>query len=304
MTNRNKNNSKKSNQQTTGNLALQDEAVVVQEQKPDPAYVDALLANVAEVNGVRHCVLPVDLLEVDDAYQRPLQNRVRNLVANWNPIHLGEIYVNLREGHLFVVDGQNRVEAAKIKGVGTLMCRVTIGATKEEEAENFATQDDGKTTLSSYDKFHALCVAKNGDVARQIKSMLDKYHIVYENPNAGQKTDNGDIISRAPALSAPGRIGGLSTIMKIGRIDGMDMVDNILSTIQMLHWHTMHNAYSAVILKAFQYAFQGRDVARVKEKLYHAMNGYAPDDMVRQACLDYKTLGQTKAVYAFINSII
>lgn len=293
-----KNNTKK----TVGNLAVKDVPVVIESPKPDPSVVGALLANAVEVNGTKYCTLPVHLLETD-SYQRPVQNKVRAIAASWDYEKAGVIRVNYRDDRLYVMDGQNRVEAAKLNKIPMLMCLVSVGKTCDEEIDVFVNQDANVTRMSSYDRFHALCQKQNDPFALGLKELLDKYHVVYANPNAGQKRD-GNTVSRTPAPGMPGRLGGISTIMKIGEDYGLDMADNILSTIELLNWHTLRNAYSSVILSGFEYAFKDRDVMKVKDKLYRALNNYTPDDVIIKAQSENRSVGRTAAVKAFINRIL
>ncbi len=296
---------KKNTKKTVGSLAVEEQPAIVENPKPDPTHVEALLANAAEVNGVRYCVLPVNMLEVEGAYQRPTQNEVRNIVAKWDSTRLGVVSVNLRNGRFYIVDGQNRVEAAKLKGVGNLMCTVTIGETVGSEAHRFVTQDDGKKALSSYDKFYAQCVDdQDGELARGIKALLDKYHVIYANSNVGKKDERGNIIPRAPGMETPGKIGGMTTVMCIGRVNGLDMVDNIFQLIQRLGWHTMPNAYSRTILSAMRNAFVGREAERVKDALYRAIHNETPKSLINHACSENDKLGPTAATTALLCSFV
>lgn len=294
---------KKNTKKTVGNLAVKEEPVIIENPKPDPAYVDALLANANEVNGIRHCVLPVNMLEVEDLYQRPIQKYVRFIAENWDPRKLGEPRVNVRDGRCYIVDGQNRVEAAKLKGIEQLMCTVTIGETREQEADEFSMQDEGKTKLSSYDLFHAQCAGENGELARQLKALMDEYHIVYANSCAGQKNEKGKIIPRSPAMGTPGRIGGISTIMKIGRACGLDMVETIFDMIQTLGWHTKKNAYSCTILSAMRNTFEGQEREKVQDKLYRALRFETPDSLIMKARSANDKEGPVAATTAYLNRI-
>ena len=297
-----KNTKKNTVNQTVGNLAVKEEPIITQPDKPDNAVVSALLANSLDVNGAKYCTLPVSMLETD-YYQRPIQNQVRSIAANWDYEHAGVIRVNYRDGRLYVMDGQNRVEAAKLLNIPMLMCIVSVGKTCDEEIDVFVNQDDNVTRMSTYDRFHALCQKTNDPFVSGMKALFDKYHVVYANQNAGQK-HKGKTISRTPSTGTSGRLGGIATILKTGENCGLEMVDTILSMIQELGWHTLRNAYSSTILSALEYAFKGRDAIITKDKLYRALNAKTPDDVIIEARSQNRSVGRTAAVKALIDKIV
>lgn len=297
--------SKKSTKKTVGNLAVKEAPVVIENPKPDPTLIEALLANATEANGERYCTLPVKMLEIDYSYQRPANMEVvRKIAANWDTSKVSAPLVSHRDERLYVVDGQHRVKAAALAGVDILMCQVLTQKTRDEEVDIFVNQNVNKTNVSSYDSFYARCSKECDTFALSMKELFDKYHVVYANPHAGQIGRNGKPIPRKPSLTAEGRLGGIETIMKTGECYGLEMVENILSMIDLLNWHVMHNAYSSVILSGLEYAFKDRDPMKVKDKLYRALNNYTPDDVIIKAQSENRSVGRTAAVKAFIYRIV
>src|SRR5688500_10587889 len=87
-------------------------------------------------------ILPIDLLFVDDSYQRPLTTFADKIEREYNPALLGTLVVSKREdarttlGYRYaVVDGQTRMEGAARRGVTELPCVVFHNLTKPQEAE-------------------------------------------------------------------------------------------------------------------------------------------------------------------------
>lgn len=300
-----KRNSKKPiGNQTVGNLATQ-EVASAQTLKHDPTYIQALLSKPTEVNGAKFCTLPVNMLEVDHSYQRPAAlSVVKRIAETWDSTKAGTLLVNFRDERFYVMDGQHRMEAAKLAGIGTLYCMVSIGKTRDEEIEVFVNQNVNVTKMSTYDYFYARCSKNLDPFALGMKELFDKYHVVYANPHAGQRDRKGKTISRTPSPGTAGRLGGISTMMKIGEDDGFEMVDMILSMIEILHWHTLRNAYSSTILSAFEYAFKDRDAMMVQDKLYRALHTETPDTTVIKARSERPSVGRVAAVKAKIDSIL
>ena len=101
-------------------------------------------------------------LQVDASYQRSIENgQSRSLIAriakdwNWD---LCQVLVVSRRGDqgLFVVDGQHRLQAAKMRGdIGQLPCVVATYASAQEEAAIFAQLNRQRTPLKALDIFKA-----------------------------------------------------------------------------------------------------------------------------------------------------
>lgn len=71
-------------------------------------------------------LVAIEDLKVDHRYQRELdQRRVERMGTNWDPVKAGTVTVNRRPyGHLFVVDGQHRLAAARVAGLDALQCAI------------------------------------------------------------------------------------------------------------------------------------------------------------------------------------
>lgn len=98
---------------------------------------------------------PIALMRVSPLAQRDLsQPRVDYLVANFDPEQIGTPTVNHRDGGMFVIDGQHRVEALRAMEWGDqqIQCWVYEGLTEKEEAEKFLQLND-TLTVSAFSKF-------------------------------------------------------------------------------------------------------------------------------------------------------
>lgn len=112
----------------------------------------------------RYDVLPIDQLTVDSAYQRPLTSFVKRIEKGWNPALVGTLIVSQRKpGRYAVVDGQTRMEGAKLNGVHELPCLVYEDLTRAQEADLFALLQTERRGMVAANRFRAEVIAKKPD---------------------------------------------------------------------------------------------------------------------------------------------
>lgn len=86
--------------------------------------------------------------------------------------------VSYRDGTYWIVDGQHRIEVLKLLGVETVMCKVLVGLTYEEESSKFNKLNSERRLLSANDKFHSRVEAKEPD-AVTIRDILSNNNLTY-----------------------------------------------------------------------------------------------------------------------------
>lgn len=107
--------------------------------------------------------IDVDLLVVDDSYQRELK------AGNWKAIHriatgfrwsrFSPVFVAPVEGGLYaIIDGQHRVHGAKMAGIESVPCQV-VHMTREEQAAAFAAVNGEVTKVTAWQVFKAALTA-------------------------------------------------------------------------------------------------------------------------------------------------
>ena len=108
--------------------------------------------------------VPLAKMAVCEKAQRELRPaRVDYLAAEFDPEMFGYPVVNLRDGHYYVIDGQHRINAAKI-WLGdswekqSVSCRVYSGMNEQEEAEMFDRLNNN-LTVGAFDKFRVRVTA-------------------------------------------------------------------------------------------------------------------------------------------------
>ncbi len=106
-----------------------------------------------------------DQLEIDPRYQRSIDNPesqalIAEIALNWHWGRAQVLAVSRREGRLFVVDGQHRLAAARLRGdIQQLPCLIEEFADVAEEAQLFNDLNDRRRPVSAIDKFRAALVA-------------------------------------------------------------------------------------------------------------------------------------------------
>lgn len=116
-----------------------------------------IFKNAQKVGNKIFVELPLEYMKVDhQMYQRPVQSHVYTLAKNWKDDRCNPILVNYRgDGYFYIIDGQHRYEALKIKGMDSVVCEILVGLTVKQEADLFVEQNVGTKKLSPYDTFKA-----------------------------------------------------------------------------------------------------------------------------------------------------
>lgn len=110
-----------------------------------------------------------DQLEIDPRYQRSIENGesqalIADIALNWHWGRAQVLTVARRDGRLFVVDGQHRLAAAKLRGdIQQLPCLIEEFSDVAEEAQLFNDPNDKRRPVNAIDKFRAALVAGDPD---------------------------------------------------------------------------------------------------------------------------------------------
>lgn len=121
-----------------------------------------------------------DQLRVDMSYQRSLEAGaskalIRRIATGWDWSLCQPLVVAKREdGGLYVVDGQHRLEAARLRGdIPQLPCVITQYSTAGEEAASFVALNQTRRPLSSLDLFKAALAAEDEAAVAVTRLMHD-----------------------------------------------------------------------------------------------------------------------------------
>lgn len=114
-------------------------------------------------------VLPSELA-VDPSYQRSIeandsQTLIRRIAQFWNWDLCQPLVVSRRgDGALYVIDGQHRLEAAKLRGdISQLPCVIVAYANAADEAASFVHLNQQRRPLTKLDLFKAAIASEDPD---------------------------------------------------------------------------------------------------------------------------------------------
>ena len=111
-------------------------------------------------------------------YRRTVkQQRVDEIVREWNDRTLTPVVVSFRNGKFNVVDGQNRIAAMRqMAGGGDVIvpCIIHTGMTYEEEADMYAKLDTDKAPLTPRQHTKALVEAGTDTKVTEVKRLVEE----------------------------------------------------------------------------------------------------------------------------------
>lgn len=174
-------------------------------------------------------------LNVDDGYQRstdtgPSQGLIKKIATNWDWRMCMPLVVSKRDdGSLWVIDGQHRLAAAKLRGdISFLPCCVGVYGGVADEAAMFVAMNRQRRAMNRLDDFHA-AIASGDSEAEQIAKLI---------------TDAGFTVSRKTGSQSwvAGEVAFTSAIAKVLRKHG--------PTVCALALTTMAEAFPGEVLNA------------------------------------------------------
>jgi len=124
-----------------------------------------------------------DGLQIDHGYQRMIEGRqsqrlIKSIAENWDWRLLSPLTVSHRDGRygepgFFVIDGQHRLEAARLRGdIASLPCIISKFESYEAEALAFVNINSARRQVTALDRYHARVAAKE-ELALKIKDVVE-----------------------------------------------------------------------------------------------------------------------------------
>ena len=111
-------------------------------------------------------------------YQRPVkQEKVDEIIREWNPRKITPIVVSFRDGTFNIVDGQHHAEAMRQMAGGRdviVPCIIHTGMTYQEEAKMYADLDTDKTPLTPRQHTKALVEAGSDPKITDIQRLVEE----------------------------------------------------------------------------------------------------------------------------------
>ena len=120
-------------------------------------------------------LVPSWWLTVDSEYQRPYDPKWAQEIADkWDYAKARPVNVRLRDGKLYVTNGQHTVGGAKLAGVEELLVVANNGSpSREHEAREFTGFQTAVKRMRPFDVYRASLVAKDNDALIVRKVMHD-----------------------------------------------------------------------------------------------------------------------------------
>lgn len=186
-------------------------------------------------------IIDVRLLDIDMTYQRCVHATLNKLIKCFDPRLMAPLVVSIRNGHLYIVDGQHRLIAAIMNGFTSLPCILQTGLTLEEEAKIFASQTKCVSKLSVLESFKANLVWGE-TIDTTIKAVCDKHGLTVTNRQTGESF----------IMSSPAACRDIVRNPEMGK----ECLDWILSTFETGKWLSEQNACTSDKLKAMAHVWK------------------------------------------------
>lgn len=224
--------------------------------------------------GVKYSIVPLALMDLP-FYQREEQALVNKIASEWNDALCGVISLSWRDNRLWIVDGQNRVAAAKLAGKTELICTIATGLSEESEFWLFANQNKNVVKVSAYDIVTGGARIGSEPFTSIMKVITD---MDFEAAPRGGITD--------------GKIVCMDRIIQVWKMHGAGGLKWILRTIRECGWQYAQQGCSAAVVSALATIY-GKNVRRADEArtaLVKALGGTNPMVIVAKAVAENPNL--------------
>lgn len=183
--------------------------------------------------------IATDNLMVDPTYQRPMVASMVKVIADaWDWKAVRTLAVSLRKGenganYYAVIDGQQRLTAARECNVDRLPCQVYIDLTPEQEAALFLKLNNSRKPTAN-DMFRAKLANGDAEAKMLVRAIEDsgfELDLTNAKGGAGSKTYGSVAVNSITSVLHAYRSGGIM---------------HLRSVLNILHgWHGQHLAVSA-----------------------------------------------------------
>lgn len=216
------------------------------------------------------------------SYQRPVDKQnVNNIASEFDMNKCQFLTVSYRDDVFYVIDGQHRLEAARLRGIKTLPCIIFEGLTEKQEARMFATQHINVKKLHPISTYNANLV--NGDTSipevfidMQINRICTEHNISVVHVGRGK--------SNIPKL-----LRSLSAARNIINTNGVKSFEWIVDTICKTDWNESSQAFTGYTLKMMKYFYNENPCHYdyVTDAVIKVMQKYSPIELMGAARKDY-----------------
>lgn len=207
------------------------------------------MQNMQKVGNKTYVFIPLDLLFVDEAFQRcgkSVKDKINYLTRHWDWKKFEALKVSLHEEDhsVSVIDGGHRFGAAKNLGLYGLVCEVLEDMPHDpeerlkEEARIFATQGDEVDKLAPVDA-HKANVIRGIYEYVALEELLQKYDIPLKRTTGGGRV-------------GAGILAGYVESVRIIKRNGKEMLDNIFYILCSARWNMVPSGLSSDLLRSIE----------------------------------------------------
>lgn len=213
---------------------------------------NAVFSNMKRVGTKSYACIPLDMLYVDDSYQRvemASKRKIKELADKWMPEKMDALLVvpHPEKKKFVIVNGYHRFEAAKIlekrgKGIIGLECDIVLNLSEDpeerriQEAKLFVSQEDEVDKLTPLQKHKASIVCgEQGNIV--VQKVVDKYGIKLKKP-----TGRG--------LAKIGHLAGFTAALRVATVGGEQMLDDIFDVLMKSRWNLDKRGFGAQSIKS------------------------------------------------------
>ena len=210
-------------------------------------------------------------------YQRPVRDRkVNKLIREWDESLLDPVTVSLRDGKLYLVDGQNRVAAMRrMNGGKDLMvtCRMHYGLTYEAEAELCWKLDHAKSRLTLAQSLTTLKESGTDAEVSTILRLMD---------------DNGFKWALDKMVPGEYEIRAARAVLSAYRLLGQDAFDRLLRLLAGA-WHGAPCSLKGGFISGLALFVKTYETELVDRTAIKRLANIDPEEVVRRGRTDFST---------------
>lgn len=259
-----------------------------------------VINNAQSIGAKKFADIPLDLLAVGK-YQRVDyydKGKVSKLAEHFNKNLMDPLTVSPHpeEGKFYIVNGMHRKEAAEINGMDTIECEILQNMPEDPfereraEAEIFRKQEAIKDKLTpvSVHKANMIC---GEQASLDLDEIIKKHGILYKtNKNKGRAADN--------------TLTGFSVSLKIVRIYGKEVLDDIYDVIIRSGWQMESCGLSNIIISVIRNLFVYDPEAREnKDEIVKILRHTTPKMLQAEAISAYKLRGSQVAMSLYLEDL-
>ena len=271
-----------------GNLAVKINKTA---EKRDQIVRETIVKNAMTMGSVMYARIPLHLLDKPAWQRTPNMSNVRKIATGWDEPKAQAIIVSYRDGRFWIIDGQHRILAARMRGLEDIFSQIYVGLSVTEEVALFKEQNDYKTVVRSYNKVFA----ENQIGENPGKDIFD---VLREN----------NVRHVDAKYAGTGVLTCMATVEAAYKHSGREGIDWVFKTIKALQWSEAKGGYSSKVIDALAKVYrkfsETLNMEEVAQKIVRLYGRYAPDDVVLQAQNTYKGYGPCRALATLFEAAV